>query len=105
MHPEIQFPNRDFKTFMLLIKECLEFLTPSIINSPKIINTLQDLRWYIIFNFTWYNVLTNALIGLEKNNASRVHAFFNTEDFQSWAIYNNDVETPPARSCVTVKLL
>jgi hypothetical protein len=77
----------------LLTDECLEFLTPSILNSPKPINTLQDLRWYTIFNYTWYNVLTNNLIGLEPDIIKTVYAFFNTEDFQLWSIYNNDVST------------
>jgi hypothetical protein len=77
----------------VLTEDCLQFLTPCIINSPKIIDTIQDLRWYILFNFTWYNVLTNTLVGLDKDTANRVHAFFNTGDFQSWAIYNNDIAT------------
>jgi len=77
----------------LLTDECLEFLTPSILNSPKPIVTLQDLRWYTIFNYTWYNVLTNNLIGLEPDTIKKVHAFFNTEDFQLWSIYNTDIPT------------
>jgi hypothetical protein len=77
----------------LLTDECLEFLTPSILNSPKPIITLQDLRWYIIFNYTWYNVLTNNLIGLNPDIIKKVHAFFNTEDFQLWSIYNTDKAT------------
>jgi len=77
----------------VLTDRCLEFLTPSILNSPKPINTLQELRWYINFNFTWYNVLTSALIGLHKDTVTRVHAFFNTVDFQSWSIHNNEPAT------------
>lgn len=77
----------------LLTDRCLEFLTPSILNSPKPIVTLQDLRWYTIFNYTWYNVLTNNLIGLDPDTIKTVHAFFNTEDFQLWSIYNNDTPT------------
>jgi hypothetical protein len=77
----------------LLTDNCLQFLTPSILNSPKPINTLQDLRWYTIFNYTWYNVLTNNLIGLDDTVIKTVHAFFNTENFQLWSIYNNDIPT------------
>ena len=77
----------------VLTDECLEFLTPSILNSPKPINTLQELRRYILFNYTWYSVLTNSFIGLDKNRISRINAFFNTDDFQLWSIYNNDPVT------------
>ena len=77
----------------ILTDECLEFLSPSINKSPITINTLQDLRWYILFNYKWYDVLTNSLISLDKNRVSRIHAFFNTEDFQLWSIYNNDPVT------------
>jgi hypothetical protein len=45
------------------------------------------------FNFSWYNVLTCTLIGLDKDTATRLHAFFNTADFQLWSIYNNDTPT------------
>lgn len=77
----------------VLTDDCLEFLTPSILNSPKPINTLQELRWYSLFNYTWYSVLTNCHIGLEKSRSDRIHAFFNTDDFQLWAINNNDPVT------------
>lgn len=77
----------------VLIDSCLEFLEPSILKIPKSINTIQDLRWFMNFNFSWYNVLTSALVGLDKDTADRVHAFFNTEDFQLWSIYNNDIAT------------
>jgi hypothetical protein len=77
----------------VLTDECLEFLSPSIINSPKPINTLQDLRWYILFNYKWYDVLTYSLIGLDSNKMNRIHAFFNTNEFQLWSIHNNDPVT------------
>ena len=77
----------------VLTDSCLEFLEPSIVKIPRKIYTIQDLRWIMNFNFSWYNVLTNTLVGLDKDTANRVHAFFNTEDFQLWAIYNNDVAT------------
>lgn len=80
----------DYSYKEILTDNCLEFLTPSIVNSPKPINTLQDLRWYILFNYTWYGVLTNSYVGLPKERIKRIHAFFNTDDFQLWSIYNND---------------
>jgi len=77
----------------VLTDSCLEFLELSILKIPRKIHTIQDLRWFMNFNFSWYNVLTSTLIGLDKDTADRVHAFFNTEDFQLWAIYNTDVAT------------
>jgi len=77
----------------VLTDSCLEFLEPSILNIPRKIYTIQDLRWFMNFNFSWYNVLTSTLIGLNQDTINRVHAFFNTDDFQLWAIYNNDVAT------------
>ena len=77
----------------VLTDSCLEFLEPAILKIPRKLNTIQDLRWFMNFNFSWYNVLTSSLIGLDKETSNRVHAFFNTEDFQLWAIYNTDVAT------------
>jgi len=77
----------------VLTDECLEFLQPCINKSIRPINTIQDLRWFMNFNFSWYNVLTSVLIGLDKETCNRVHAFFNTDDFQLWSIYNKDIPT------------
>ena len=83
----------DYPYTDVLTDSCLEFLEPSILNIPRKIDTIQDLRWFMNFNFSWYNVLTSTLIGLDKDTANRVNAFFNTDEFQLWAIYNNDVAT------------
>jgi len=77
----------------VLTDSCLEFLEPCIAKIPRTIYSIQDLRWFMNFNFSWYNVLTSSFIGLDKDTAPRVHAFFNTENFQLWAIYNNDIST------------
>ncbi len=77
----------------VLKESCLEFLYPSIINSVRPINTIQDLRWWMNFNFNWYNVLTSNLVGLDKDTSNRVYAFFNTEQFQLWSIHNKDIVT------------
>lgn len=83
--------DEDYKK--VLTEECVEFLYESINNSPKQIHTLQDLRWYINFNFTWYNVLTTPLIALNPSMCSKIFSFFNTEEFQLWSICNNDPAT------------
>jgi hypothetical protein len=77
----------------VLTDSCLEFLEPSILKIQRNLYNIQDLRWFMNFNFSWYNVLTSALVGVESDTANRIHAFFNTEDFQLWSIYNNDPQT------------
>jgi len=77
----------------VLTDDCLQFLEPLIQNSVKPISTIQDLRWYLNFNCYWYNVLTNAYVGLEKDKINRIHAFFNTDEFQLWSINNKDPVT------------
>jgi hypothetical protein len=87
----IELGNRPYAD--VLTDECLEFLNPCILNSPKKLNTLQDLRWYLLFNFTWYSVLTQAIISLDKNKSDKIIPFFATDEFQLWALYNNDPTT------------
>lgn len=77
----------------VLTDSCLEFLSDSISKVSREICTIQDLRWFMNFNFSWYNVLTSTLIGLERSSVNNVHAFFNTDDFQLWSIYNTDIPT------------
>jgi hypothetical protein len=87
------FNSFDYFYKDVLTENCLQFLDPLILNSVKPIYTIQDLRWFMNFAFSWYTVLTSALVGLDKHTVGRVHAFFNTEDFQLWSIHNNDVAT------------
>jgi hypothetical protein len=66
--------------------ELLEFLDPIIKNSPKKIETVNDLRWYCIFNLDWYTALYEHKILLTPEVANRVHGFFSSEEFQSWSV-------------------
>jgi hypothetical protein len=93
VYNETLYKISDLSVETALTDECLQFLEPLIQNSVKPINTIQDLRWYLNFNCYWYNVLTNAYVGLEKDKINRIHAFFNTDEFQLWAITNKDPVT------------
>lgn len=84
------YANLDYQS--VLTEGCVEFLSPAIAKSPKKITTLQDLRWFVIFNFTYNSVLFNQHQEV-KNEHSRIISFFNTDDFQSWSFSNNDVPT------------
>jgi hypothetical protein len=64
----------------------LEFFDKMIKNSPRKIETVADLRWYCIFNLDWNTALYEHKIILDTQRASRVIAFFDSLDFQNWAI-------------------
>lgn len=66
--------------------ELLEFLDPVIKNSPRKIETVNDLRWYCIFNLDWYTALYEHRTLVPKERAERILPFFDTLDFQLWAI-------------------
>jgi hypothetical protein len=65
-------------------EELLSFLKPAIDASPKKIETVRDLRWYFIFNFDWYTAKFDAMVNTK--NWNKVHHFFDTEDFQKYAV-------------------
>jgi len=66
--------------------ELLEFLDPMIKNSPKKIETVADLRWYCIFNLDWYTAVYEHKTLLDPIRASKIHGFFDSYDFQEWAV-------------------
>lgn len=92
-------PSLNFKTQLSLRYEDalqdsnLEFLSEVIKKSPKKIETLQDLRWWVSFNFNWYNCISNSYIGGGPEKVNVIHSFFGSEDFQRWSMTNNDVAT------------
>lgn len=71
----------------------LEFLEEFIKKSPRKIETLQDLRWWVCFCFNWYTTLYNTSVGVGPDIATKTHAFYNTDDFQLWSMYNKDPTT------------
>lgn len=66
--------------------ELLEFLDPIIKTSPKKLETIADLRWYCIFNLDWYTALYEHKIMLDPIRANKIQGFFDSEEFQSWAV-------------------
>lgn len=67
-------------------QELLDFLEPMIKNSPRKLETVNDLRWYCIFNLDWYTAVYEHRILAEQSRAKRVVPFFDTNEFQQWAI-------------------
>lgn len=77
-----------------VLADCnLEFLEEFIKKSPRKIETLQDLRWWICFCFNWYTTLYNTKIGIGPFSAKNQYAFYETDDFQLWSMYNKDPTT------------
>jgi hypothetical protein len=66
--------------------ELLEFLQPAIDVSPRPIETVADLRWYCIFNLDWYTAVYEHRTHVGAERAERVLGFFDTEEFQTWAV-------------------
>lgn len=86
-HHTLGTPNTIYESYEDHINpELVEFLKPAIDASPKKIETVADLRWYCIFNLDWYTAIYEHKILLGKERANRIHGFFNSEDFQRWAI-------------------
>jgi hypothetical protein len=70
--------------------ELLEFLQPAIDRSPRKIETVADLRWYCIFNFDWYNGKYAMMNEMNIPKILSVRHFFDTEEFQKWAINTSE---------------
>jgi hypothetical protein len=78
----------DYKKY--IAEDLVEFLAPSIEASPRKIETVADLRWYCIFNFDWYNGLYEMTSEMKPEKINSVYHFFDTEEFQKWAIHTKE---------------
>ena len=78
-------------SYLEVLRECnLEFLQNSIQNSPRKIETLQDLRWWIQFAFNWHTTISNTSIEIGKDRSEKIYPFFGSDEFQLWSILNKD---------------
>ena len=89
--PIFMYADQPYKK--VLDDDNLEFLEEFVKKSPRKIETLQDLRWWVCFCFNWYTTLNNCSIGVGPENAKKIHSFYDTEDFQLWSMYNKDPTT------------
>jgi hypothetical protein len=67
----------------------LDIVTPSIGLSPRPIETKRDLIWWMFFNFSWNTVKTDSQIMRPAHVASRCVSFYDSWDFQQWAVSTN----------------
>jgi len=65
----------------------LELIEPTLKFSERPIETINDFRWWAMFNFGWTTVLYDDCIGRSPQLAERINAFYATPEFQRWAIH------------------
>jgi hypothetical protein len=87
------FVYADSPYYDVLEDSNLQFLEEFIKKSPRKIEILQDLRWWVCFCFNWYTTVNNCSVGVCPETAKKIHAFYNTEEFQLWSMYNKDPTT------------
>lgn len=85
-HHTLGTPETIYESYQTVDPELLEFLDPIIKSSPRKIETVADLRWLCIFNLDWYTAIYEHKIILERPIAEKIHGFFDSTEFQSWAI-------------------
>jgi hypothetical protein len=86
-HHTLGTPETIYESYEDNINESLlEFLSPIIKSSPRKIETVADLRWYCIFNMDWYTAVYEHKTQLSEEQFKRIHGFFDSFEFQEWAI-------------------
>ena len=89
--------ENDYKTMpwrdVFLDEDFIENITPQIDNSPIEIKSIADLRWWLNFSMKWQTENMTPLRFIEKLNYDKMKnckAFFSTDDFQKWSMWNYD---------------
>lgn len=71
-------------------EEVLEFLNPSIKAFPKSLETVEDFRWYLMFNFPWQSLRLENNIYLPEEQYGTIIPFFDSVEIQQWALTTTD---------------
>jgi len=82
--------SMDLPFEQFLTEEQLKFLQPAIEIFPRKIKTLAEFRWFMSFNFLWQHIRYEPWVHFPKHIAEKVDGFFNTVDFQTWAIKTDE---------------
>jgi hypothetical protein len=78
-----------------------DYFMHSVPKSPKEIKTMQDYSWWEGFNHRWQAANEKIKIRFSTENSKKCIQFFDTNQFQSWAINNNQM---PLKSFNDLKL-
>jgi hypothetical protein len=89
-HHTLGTPETIYESYTTIDPNILEFLDPIIKSSPKKIETVADLRWLCIFNLDWYTAIYEHKIMLQEDKFNKITGFFDSYDFQSWAVNTKD---------------
>lgn len=84
--PETIF--RDYRT--VIDEEVLEILDPSIKTFPRKLESVEDFRWYLMFNFPWQSLGLEHNIYLPEEQYGKIHPFFDSIEIQQWAMTNTE---------------
>ena len=71
----------------VLPRAILDIVEPSLAHCPRPIETVRDMRWWILFNYCWLSPLYNNTIDKPASIATRIRAFYATEEFQRWTMH------------------
>ena len=80
--------HSDYRT--VVNEEVLEFLDPSIKAFPKKLETVEDFRWYLMFNFPWQSLRLENNIYLPQETYGVIHPFFDSVEIQQWAMSTDE---------------
>jgi hypothetical protein len=87
-------------------QKVIDFLNKSVKKFPKEIKWYGDFLKYYGFNFHWHKEKYHNLVGLDPKYFSCFESFFDTDDFQKWAIWSDeadirgDIKKKPQRDIV-----
>jgi len=68
-------------------RDFLDILEPSLKHSARPIETIRDLRWWILFNHCWTTSVYDDCIQRPAHLCRRIVPFYATPEFQRWAIH------------------
>lgn len=79
---------KDYRSYVN--EDILEILDPSIKAFPRKLETVEDFRWYLMFNFPWQSLRLEQNIYLPEEKYGTIHAFFNSKEIQQWSLSTDE---------------
>jgi hypothetical protein len=74
----------------IISKDLMDFLNKSIKAFPKKIKSYGDFLKFYHINYGWYKGLYSWTPGLDPKYISLMSSFYNTNEFQKWALWNKE---------------
>jgi hypothetical protein len=84
----IEMPeNLKYPWYSIYEQNLLDLVEPTLKFSQRPIETIYDIRWWMLFNYTWTTVLYDDCVDRPVGVANRINCFYATQDFQKWAMH------------------